>query len=116
MRYALLGLTVCIVAAAGTAGPAKAHSLCRSLAADGTRVDPFGRPCVNGQVFHGGADLFVGPPVVAVPEVPQHRRIPRQQSQPSFGFTTGSIGPFTTGPLSPSTTQVAPAPFGARRP
>ena len=115
MRTCFLGLTVCVVASAWAAGPANAHSLCRPVTVGGIPVDPFGRPCITGQVFDGGVDLFVGAPVLIVPERSPHRRfpqrLPQQQPLSSFGFTTGSIGPFTTGPLSPSTTPLAPAPF-----
>jgi len=75
-------------------------------------MDPFGRPCVDGQAFDGDVDLFTEVPILR-PDRPSHRRIlqrlPQEQPLQSFGFTTGSIGPFTTGPLSPSTTT--PTPF-----
>jgi hypothetical protein len=109
MRSSLLGLAVCVVTAVCAAGPTNAHSFCRPTTVGGVPVDPFGRPCANGRA---GADVFVGAPIMVVPETLPRRRIPQQQPQPSFGFTTGSIGPFTTGPLGPFTTApIAPAPF-----
>jgi hypothetical protein len=117
MHNTLLGLTVFAIAAVISAS---AHSRCRPATAGGIPVDPFGRPCVSGQPLRAGTDVFVEAPGVVVPEMRPRRRIPQQQplqqqSLPSFGFTTGSIGPFTTGPLSPSTTTpLAPAPFTPR--
>lgn len=112
MRATLLGLTVCVLAA--TAGSASADSRCR-LSMLGDMVDSFGRPCVAGQRLGGRADVFTGSPAIIAPDAPPRRRIPRQQPLPSFGFTTGSIGPFTTGPLSPSTTTpLGPTPFTTR--
>jgi hypothetical protein len=112
MRNTLLGLAVCVATTAYAAGPTSAHSLCRPATVGGIAFDQFGRPCANGLPLRAGADVFVGAPIVVVPETLPRRRIPQQQPQPSFGFTTGSIGPFTTVPLGPFTTApIAPAPF-----
>jgi hypothetical protein len=115
MRNMLLGLTACVAIALCAASPTNAHSLCRSITAGGIPVDQFGRPCATGQTVGAGAHLFVGPPVIVVPQTLQDRRIPQPQPLPRSGFTTGSIGPFTTGPLGPfTTTPLVPAPLPGR--
>jgi hypothetical protein len=67
----------------------------------GQPVDAFGRPCMDLRRAPR-EDMLIGPSTQFVPDARVGHRFDRP-TQPSFGFTTGSIGPFTTGPLSPST-------------